>query len=137
MDKKVKVYIYGTHDNGNDEKISIGSDGTYRKEKDIHFVKFEHTFEGADVPTKNFLKLGKNKVELKRFGTGRSNLCFVQGETNYTYYQTAVGEMKTGKKKKKIVVDENEDRIFVRIDYDIIIDGEKISDSSIEMKIVF
>ena len=40
MDKKVKVYIYGTHDNGNDEKISIGSDGTYRKEKDIHIVKF-------------------------------------------------------------------------------------------------
>ena len=45
--------------------------------------------------------------------------------------------MKTGFDTKKIVVDENEDRIFVRIDYDIIIDGEKISDSSIEMKIVF
>ena len=45
MDKKVKVYIYGTHDNGNDEKISIGSDGTYRKEKQFDIFNFLAVFK--------------------------------------------------------------------------------------------
>ncbi len=135
MNSNVTVDIKGTHKNGNHEEIRLGGEGTYRQENGVHFVKFEHTFEGSDKPTRNFLKIDGGRVELKRFGTGASHMIFEQGTMNVTHYQTALGVLETGFDTKKIEIQEKENEILVKIGYDIVIDNSKVSESEIEIRI--
>ena len=135
MNKDVIVDIKGKHDNGNNEEIHLSGNGSYHMEHGVHFVKFEHTFEGSDKPTRNFLKIDGNRVELKRFGTGASHMIFEKGNVNYTHYQTALGVLDTGFDTKEIQIEEEDDKIVVKIRYHIVMDGEKISASDIEIKI--
>ncbi len=146
MKKDVRLLIKGTHisfnnvENDNEQfenidEIFTETTGIYNVKDGKHYIRYEEKSEDGMQTSRNLLKIDGENVELIKKGYGATHLYFTEGETNYTYYQTVMGKLFVGVNSKKIVIEESEEKIAVRIEYELIMNEEKVSDSIIEVKI--
>lgn len=138
----VKINIKGIHcgDDLSREDIALETIGSYYYKNGKHYIRYEEHFEDERV-SKNILKLEKGKAELIRKGYGAAHLCFETGNTNYTYYETLMGKLLIGVNTGSIYVkvdgrNEKPDKIEVKIEYEMIMDGEKTSNIILEIMII-
>ena len=86
---------------------------------------------------KNRIKInGDECVEIVKSGLSNSHMIFEKNKKNQTFYKTPYGQMLIGVNTRHLQVDFEEDKIAVRIDYELDVNHEPMADCKIRMNIV-
>lgn len=137
MNKNVRISISGLH--SNDEETSdvvSNSTGTYLYKEGKHYVCFEELSQDGMDYSKSILKLHPDMIELIRRGVGGTHLYFEPGKLNNTYYNTVVGNIFIGVNTKYMDLQVSDKVITARIEYELVMNEDKVSDCVVEIEIV-
>lgn len=142
MTKDVLVSISGLQSAVNetesydDEPIEVVSAGTYYFKDGKHFIFFEEMAEGISGVTKTQIRLnGKESLEVRKKGISNMNMVFEKNKNNRCFYQTPFGQLNLGIFTKEIVVDETEDNINIRADYNMDVNYEPLAECTIRINV--
>lgn len=137
MDKNVRVIIKGLHNMVDEESdVTVETEGTYYNKNGMYYICYEEKDEYSDEMHTNVLKIKKEYIELIKRGKSPTRLKFETGKLNNTYYNTAVGSLYVGTDTKSIYVSEDDKSINVKIEYELVIDEEKVADCVVEIQII-
>ncbi|MBQ3666066.1 MAG: DUF1934 domain-containing protein [Lachnospiraceae bacterium] len=148
MKKDVRLFIKGTHISANPQvneeepfenadEIFTQTSGIYHAKDGKHYIRYEEIQDDGRQTSGCILKIDGKNVELIKKGYGATHLYFEEGKTCYTYYQTVIGKLFIGVNAKTIAIEESEEEIAMKIEYELMMNEEKAADSSIEIKIIF
>ncbi|MBQ3583881.1 MAG: DUF1934 domain-containing protein [Lachnospiraceae bacterium] len=136
MKKEVSVCIKGLHSNSDDAAdMGIQVNGTYHLKDGKHYIRYAENAADEAEQSSSILKIMSNEVELIKKGYGATHLHFEPGKLNHTYYKTIMGNLFIGVDTSFLTVQESEDKISVRIEYALVMDGMKASDCVVEIEI--
>lgn len=138
MTKDVLVTISGLQFmKGDDsaEPIEIITPGDYYKKNDKHYIIYDEVMEGFDGSTKNIIKLQEDCVDITKRGVANVHMVFERNKKNLTCYQTPFGSMMLGVNATDIQIKEQEDDIFVNVEYALELNYEHLADCKIKMEI--
>ncbi len=142
MTKEVLVSISGLQMAVNDVEsneaapIEILSPGVYYFKDDKHYIFFEEVTEGIPGVTKTQIRLhGKETLEVMKKGISNMHLVFEKNKHNRCFYKTPFGDLNLGICTSKILVEESEDNINIRVEYVLDIDCEPLADCTIRINI--
>ena len=85
--------------------------------------------------TKNTIKFNSETVEVTRKGLVTGKLVFKKGKNNQSLYSTPFGDLLMEVYTKDILLEEKEDNIDLKIDYELYANNSKVSDSIININI--
>ena len=142
MTKDVLVSVAGLQtavnemENYDEEPIEVLSAGTYYFKDGKHFIFFEEMAEGIPGVTKTQIRLnGKESLEVRKKGIANVNMVFEKNKNNRCFYQTPFGQINLGIFTKEIWVEESEDNINIRADYDMDVDYEPLAKCTIRINV--
>ena len=142
MTKDVLVSVAGLQadvngmENCDEEPIEVLSAGTYYFKDGKHFIFFEEVVEGVPGVTKTQIRLsGSDSLEVRKKGIANVNMVFEKNKNNRCFYQTPFGQINLGIFTKDIWVEESEDNIDIRADYDMDVDYEPLAKCSIRINV--
>ena len=84
---------------------------------------------------KNTIKFNSETVEVTRKGLVTGKLVFKKGKNNQSLYSTPFGDLLMEVYTKDILLEEKEDNIDLKIDYELYANNSKVSDSIININI--
>lgn len=137
MTKDVTISIKGLQfndENGSDnlETITVG---TYYQKNDSHYVMYEELVEGYQEPIKSMIKFNENEMTLTRHGLVNVHMLFEEKRKNITNYGTPYGNILIGIDTGKIILEEQEDELNLKISYGLEVNYEHLADCNIEMRV--
>ena len=142
MTKDVLVSVSGLQtavnemENYDEEPIEVLSAGTYYFKDGKHFIFFEEMAEGIPGVTKTQIRLnGRESLEVRKKGIANVNMVFEKNKNNRCFYQTPFGQINLGIFTKEIWVEESEDNINIRADYDMDVDYEPLAKCTIRINV--
>ena len=141
MTKDVLVRIYGVQqESGGDgrepEPIEVITPGTYYYKNGKHYILYEEILEDALETVRNRVKIsGKDSLEITKTGATNAHMIFEKNKENFTYYQTAFGQMLMGVNTRDVEIQVSQEDIRVRVDYRLDINHEALADCQIRMRI--
>ena len=142
MTKDVLVSVAGLQtavnemENYDEEPIEVLSAGTYYFKDGKHFIFFEEMAEGIPGVTKTQIRLnGRESLEVRKKGIANVNMVFEKNKNNRCFYQTPFGQINLGIFTKEIWVEESEDNINIRADYDMDVDYEPLAKCTIRINV--
>ena len=136
MNNNVLIKISGLQmvdDTG--DNVESMSAGKYYLKKDKHYVLYEDMDDENDEITKNTIKFNSETVEVTRKGLVTGKLVFKMGKNNQSLYSTPFGDLLMEVYTKDILLEEKEDNIDLKIDYELYANNSKVSDSIININI--
>ena len=136
MENNVLIKISGLQaleDTG--DSIEMMALGRHYKKNDKHYLLYDDIEEETGVKTKNTIKFNDNHVEVMRKGIINGKLVFKKGENNQSLYSTPFGDMLLEVLTKDIALQQIEENINLKIDYELYANNNKVSDSRIEIDI--
>ena len=136
MNNNVLIKISGLQmvdDTG--DNVESMSAGKYYLKKDKHYVLYEDMDDENDEITKNTIKFNSETVEVTRKGLVTGNLVFKQCKNIQSLYSTPFGDLLMEVYTKDILLEEKEDNIDLKIDYELYANNSKVSDSIININI--
>ena len=136
MNNNVLIKISGLQmvdDTG--DNVESMSAGKYYLKKDKHYVLYEDMDDENDEITKNTIKFNSETVEVTRKGLVTGKLVFKKGKNNQSLYSTPFGDLLMEVYTKDILLEEKEDNIDLKIDYELYANNSKVSDSIININI--
>jgi uncharacterized beta-barrel protein YwiB (DUF1934 family) len=140
MTKEVLVTISGIQIMGPadeemaNEAIEVVAPAEYFCRNGKHYILYEEVTEGFKGHTKNQIKVSDGPViQMKKSGLVNSSMVFEVGKNHVTGYQTPLGEMILGVTAKNILIEEQEDRMDIRIDYTLHANYEPLSECEIHI----
>lgn len=147
MTKDVLVSISGMHEEivavapnvqeDENEAIEVVTPATYYFKNGKHYIVYEEVIEGTSGVIKNRIKItGDDCVEIVKSGISNSHMTFERNKKNQTYYKTPYGQMLIGVNTRQLQIAEEEDKISVRIEYELDVNHEPMADCKIKMDIV-
>lgn len=147
MTKDVLVSISGKHidiiDNPargyetGDDSIEVVTPANYYCKNGKHYIIYDEVLEGMAGTIRNRIKItGTDSVEIMKSGVSSSHMKFEKNKKNQTYYRTPYGQMLVGVNTRNMEVCVDEDRINVRVDYELDVNHEPLADCRIKMDIV-
>lgn len=136
MKKDVLVSICGLHFTDEEQApAELVVPGQYYFRNGKHYILYEEAVEGFRDKIKNRIKIDGNSVEITRRGVNNVHMAFRPGVKNLASYQTPYGPLLLGMQTHTIQIDEKEDRLDVRMEYDLEVEGEQLSACFLTMKI--
>ncbi len=145
MTKDVLITISGAHEAAELEFQSDSADGrdnievisraSYYKKGDTHYVFYDEPVEGSTQIIKNKIQYKDGKLEIIKTGLTNSHLTFENEKINVSNYDTPYGQLIVGTHTRLLTVDETEEEILISVDYELDINGAKMADSEINIKI--
>lgn len=138
MTKDVLVTISGLQITKQDEEtepVEVITAGDYYKKNDKHYVIYDEVMEGFEGTTKNIIKLQDDCVDITKRGVTNVHMVFEKNKKNMTCYQTPFGSLMIGISAKDIQIREQEDDIFVDLEYALELNYEHLADCTIKMSI--
>lgn len=141
MTKDVLVSISGlqidTMDaHGDHEPIEVVTAANYFLRNGKHYVLYDELMEGTPGVIKNKIKInGDDSLEIIKSGITNAHMIFEKDKKSQTYYQTPMGQMLVGVNTKVLDVDVTDEKINIRIDYELDINHEPLADCKIRMNI--
>ena len=138
MTKDVLVSINGlqiARQSEESEPIEVIMAGDYYKKNNKHYVIYDEITEGFDGVTKNIIKLQDNCMDITKRGVTNVHMVFEKGKKNVTCYETPFGSLMLGINAKKIQIKEEENDIFVDVDYALELNYEHLADCKIKVAI--
>ena len=134
MTKEVLVSVKGTQLMGEEnDTIEIITSGTCYEKNGKQYILFEGAIGDAGDVTRNTVKIEPDKVEVTKRGLVESHMTFERGKKNMANYVTPVGLIVLGLTTASLTVTENEKEIHIGIKYSLEMNGEYISDCSMEI----
>ena len=136
MNNNVLIKISGLQmvdDTG--DNVESMSAGKYYLKKDKHYVLYEDMDDENDEITKNTIKFNSETVEVTRKGLVTGKLVFKKGKNNQSLYSTHFGDLLMEVYTKDKLLEEKEDNIDLKIDYELYANNSKVSDSIININI--
>ena len=86
---------------------------------------------------KNRIKItGTDSVEIVKSGLTGSHMVFEKNRKNLTYYRTPYGQMLVGVNTRNMEISVGDDRINVKVDYELDVNHEPLADCKIKLDIV-
>lgn len=136
MKKDVLVSISGLqYEADRDEPIEVISVGQYYNKSGKHYICYDEILEGSDGVTSCTVKVAPEQIDIIKRGANNVHMVFEKGRKNTTYYNTPYGDLQIGIHTAGIQVGEEEDKLFVQINYGLDINYAFIADCQIQMKI--
>jgi uncharacterized beta-barrel protein YwiB (DUF1934 family) len=138
MTKEVLLSVKGLQigvDNQSDTIETI-SPGEYYFRGGKHYFLYEEVMEGQTKPTKNIVKVTKDYMELTKKGEVNVHMIFERSKKNVTYYYTPYGSLLMGIDAYRVDVREEEDQIYVEVEYALEINNEHLANCRIRMKAI-
>ncbi|MEG1144163.1 MAG: DUF1934 domain-containing protein [Clostridium sp.] len=136
MTKDVLVSITGAHAiDGETGDVEVITAGSYYCKNGYHYVIYDETIEGVEDSIRNTIKIGTKSVDVIKNGGAHSHMVFEKQKKNVSCYATPYGQMMIGINTNDIEVNEEENKLQVRIDYALDINYEEVSKCRLTMKI--
>ncbi len=147
MTKDVLVSISGKHiditddpvrgyETG-DDSIEVVTPANYYCKNGKHYIIYDEVLEGMAGTIRNKIKItGTDSVEIMKSGVSSSHMIFEKNKKNQTYYRTPYGNMLVGVNTRNMEVCVDDDRINVRVDYELDVNHEPLADCRIRMDIM-
>ena len=108
--------------------------GSYYYKNGKHYIIYEEVVEGMPGSIKNKIRIsGEDQLEILKSGLSGTHMVFEKDKIHMTPYETPYGELLLGIYTKDLKVEESDDRINIRINYELDINGDKVADSEIKM----
>lgn len=130
MTKDVLISITGIHmvdgDEGGDD-VELITTGNYYVKNGTRYLLYDESMEGLDQPVKNVVKLKEDSLEIIKRGGINVHMTFRRGMTVMASYATPFGEMMVGITTERIHVEEENDRLYLRVEYLLDINGQQVS----------
>ena len=134
MTEEVLVTIKGMQMMPEDQdEVEIVTSGKYLKKGNKHYITYEEVVEGMEGTIQNLIKMDENGMEVTKKGLTNVHMVFEKDKIHMTPYETPYGELLLGIYTKDLKVEESDDRINIRINYELDINGDKVADSEIKM----
>lgn len=142
MTKDVLLTISGLHYDeyagreDDNEPIEVITPAAYYLKNDKHYILYEELVEGMPGSIKNKIRIsGDTQLEIIKSGLSGTHMVFEKDKIHMTPYETPYGEMMVGVYTKDLTVEELEDQIDIRVSYELDINGDKVADSEIKMRV--
>lgn len=117
MNVKINIDTIQYDENGNKDVISVEAEGTlYEKNNDIYIIYKE---KEEELEVTNTVKVSKDEISIKKFGSTNSTMKFKTGETDLVKYRTSHGLFIIENTTKDLKIDINQDNIKIKIEYNI------------------
>lgn len=136
MDNNVIVKISGlqiVEETG--DNVEILAVGKHYIKNNKHYLIYEEIEDDNGTVTKNTIKFNDMRAEVMRKGVANGKLIFQKGENNQSIYSTPFGELLIEVLTKDIELNQQQDNINLKIDYELYANNNKISNNKIEIDI--
>ena len=139
MTKDVLISISGLHydaldGEGEGQPVEVITPAAYYLKSGKHYVVYDEMVEGMPGTIRNTIKItGDYMFEIRKSGIADTHMVFEKDKIHMTPYETPYGELLLGIYTKDLKVEESDDRINIRINYELDINGDKVADSEIKM----
>lgn len=138
MTKDVLVSINGlqiTKQNEESEPIEVITAGDYYKKNDKHYVIYDEVAEGFEGITKNIVKLQENCMDITKRGITNVHMVFEKNKKHVSCYETPFGSLMLGINARNVRITEEENDIFVDVDYALELNDTHLADCKIKVAI--
>ena len=137
MDKEVLITLKGLQinepvDTGVVEIVALGE---YYEKNDKKYIIYEEVVEGMEGKIKNIIKLSPTCMEVTKKGLTNTHMVFEENKKNLTVYNTPFGAFSLGIMAKGIDIDENDDSMSVKVEYELDMNYEHVADCTISLGI--
>ncbi len=134
MNSKVKLTIISTHEreDGPETDTAIHY-GEYKNTGSAHVLTYQEKDDASGQTIDNIIKLYDNKIKVLKTGSLESKMIFEQDKENTSNYTTPYGNMSMGIYTNTLNIDIQEKNISAKVEYELFMNGDKISDSVIEV----
>ena len=122
---------YGMTDD--EDVIEMVNLGTHYMRDEVHYVLYDEI--GENDINKNLLKISRNKIELNKTGSVKSNMTFETGSENFSPYNTPHGELMMGLRTNELMISEEDEEINAHIEYEMSVNYNKVSDCKLDINI--
>lgn len=140
MTEDILIRVRGLHtmedEKAQDEEIEIFSIGKYYRKNGKHYIMYEELVEDLGAPVKNRIILKDGYMELKKTGPVCTTLTFQRDQKSTSWYNTPMGNLFSAVTVKEMQVEEQEDQLDIRIDYELELNYEHMADAKIEIRAV-
>jgi uncharacterized beta-barrel protein YwiB (DUF1934 family) len=132
MTREVLVSISGVQiAEGDAGEIEVITAGDYFLKNGNHYILYDEVQEGIEGVIKNTIKIHPGGLDIRKSGSSNVHMNFEKDKKNISCYATPYGEMMIGINTNEIIIDEEEDRLKVRVKYSLDINYELISECNI------
>lgn len=117
------------------ENVEMLAKGKHYIKNNKHYLLYDEIDEDSGIKTKNTIKFNENCAEVMRKGIINGKLVFSKGDNNQSIYSTPYGDLLVEILTKDIQLNQQQDRVNLKIDYELYANNSKVSDSKIEIDI--
>ena len=118
-------------------QLEMRAQGEYRERNGKHYIRYEEISEDSGEKIPHLLKIRGKVVEHILDGGSAGHLHFEEGIRHYTDYRTPVGKLSVAVNTNSVEITENEEGIFVRVEYELHLDGQKVADTTTSIAVEF
>ena len=136
VEKDIRITVKGVQrgEAGESGSTEITASGEYYFKNGSHYIFYEETAEDSGELIKNSLKLKGNLLELNRKGVVNSRMVFETGKTHVVDYITPFGKLKMETVTSRILLQEEENNLQIKAEYELWADGVKVSSCRLTVK---
>lgn len=138
MEKEVLLALKGLQfavDEEGAQALETITPAEYYKRNNSHYVIYDEMTEGFSDITKNVIKFKDSQVEVTKKGLINVHMVFEENKKNMTSYATPYGNILIGIDTGEVRIEEQEDKIQVKVEYTLEANYEHMADCRIEMNI--
>lgn len=138
MTREVLIRISGLQmmeDENAPQDIEVITKGEYFLKNGKHFVIYDEAMEGFDGSVRNTLRITPEMLSVHKQGIAATHMVFEQEKKNIAHYATPMGDMVIEICTNDILLEEQEDRLNVVVDYSLDINYEHVSDCKLRMEV--
>lgn len=141
MDKhRVQMVIRGTQHDVSEESIEQIYQGEYSFRNGSHYIRYEECYQGEGDPLStglNLLKIKEDTILISKKGAISTKMQFDPGKTTYTPYQTPYGTFQMEVITTDLTICRKGKDFHISIHYQLNMDGQPLSQCSIEIEVKF
>lgn len=116
------------------DNVEVMAVGRHYMKKNKHYLLYDEIEDESQEKTSNIIKFNDEMVEIIRKGFTDGRLLFEENAMKQSLYSTPMGDLLIEIVTDKITVDEQaQGDVTLKVEYQIHIDGTKISDNQIEI----
>lgn len=137
MTKDVLITISGLQfmdDEGN-EPVEVITAGEYYYRNGKHYILYDEVMEGFEGITKNRIKIGEDFMDISKKGVSNVHMSLKKNRKNLTSYQTPFGNLLIGIDARSLDIEEEEDAIDIKVEYDLEVNYEHLAECSLTMNV--
>ncbi|MFQ9514570.1 MAG: DUF1934 domain-containing protein [Eubacterium sp.] len=117
------------------DNVEMLATGKHYMKNNKHYLLYDEIDEDSGITTKNTIRFNEDCAEVMRKGIINGKLVFSKGDNNQSIYSTPYGDLLVEILTKDIKLQQKQDNINLKIDYELYANNSKVSDSKIEIDI--